>query len=325
MLTLYCGDPHAELSSLPEMERLIRLIAGSARHHGVDNIVFLGDQYHNHSLVHLQVMEFWEKSFAKLSAIAPVIALVGNHDKAGYVNSNANSMMLHKNVQIVDKSLRDGKIVYVAYQHKAEDFIKICKENDAANTVVCHQTFYGSKYENGFYAPQKDSIDPDSIPQKTILSGHIHTAQEFGKVWYTGSPRWRIATDANVEKYIYIVCHDKDGSIISRLPISTKGTCKPMYLFSETEGKEVIKTIASKSANVTVDVHGSVEYVKRRIEELSKLGHKARGFPTKHYTTDIRESDGIQNSFFKFVNKFESKNGTSSERLLELSKRIIWT
>ncbi len=321
--TLYVGDPHAELSSLPEMERLISLVEDSARAHEVDRIVFLGDQYHNHSVVHLQVQEFWERSLNRLSHICEVIALVGNHDRAG--NSKANSMMLHSHISSVDKSYLEyrSSIVYVGYQDKPQEFIRLCNASKA-NTVVCHQTFFGSKYENGFYAPQKDSIDPDAIPQKLIISGHIHTAQKFGKVWYTGSPRWRIATDANVEKFIYLVQHEDDGSIVSTHPISTKGTCRAMYHLDDSETAPLVLTNEQREGKVIVDVHGSIEYVKKRKEELEKHGHQTRGFPSKNYTTDIRESDGIQNSFVKFASKYEAKNGTQPLRLLELSKRIAW-
>ncbi len=333
--TLYVGDCHAEVTSLAEMEKLIDLIQKSADEHEVDQIVFLGDQYHNHSLVHLQVMEFWERAFKRLAGdryngtSRQITALVGNHDRAGYANSKAHSLMLHKNVNIVDTSRAmydefTSDIIYVSYQHKPEDFIKICKENKS-HTVVCHQTFFGSKYENGFYAPAKDSINPDDIPQKLIISGHIHTAQQFGKVWYTGSPRWRIATDANVEKYIYLVQHESDGSIVSKHPISTKSACKPIYELSDSKEEPVYLTPTHLEGSVIINVTGTIDYVKDRKEAFERLGARVRGFPTKNYTTDIRESDGIQNSFIKFVNKFESKNGTSPERLLELSKRIVWT
>jgi DNA repair exonuclease SbcCD nuclease subunit len=322
---LYVGDPHAEASSLHEMQKLIDMVTGIAQNNNVDRIILLGDQYHNHSLVHLQVMEFWERALKQLSLSARnVVALVGNHDKAGYANSKANAMMLHKNVITVDGSMEDANnLLYVGYQHNPEEFIRICK-NSSQRTVICHQTLFGSKYENGFYAPQKDSIDPGDIPQSLIISGHIHTAQQFGKVWYPGSPRWRIATDANVEKYVYLVEHNYDGSMASRQEFSTKGACRPMYVLDDTEDNPLTLDNKHKDAKVIINVFGSVERVKRRKEEFEKLGHISRGFPVKNYRTDIKESDGVQKSFLKFVSTFKAQNGTAPERLIELSQRINW-
>ncbi len=329
---LYVGDPHAELSSLLEMQRLIDMITSIAQNNGVDRIVLLGDQYHNHSLIHLQVMEFWQKALKQLSYSAKnVIALVGNHDKAGYANSNANSMMLHDigNVAIVDDFTVEENpftsIGYMGYKHSAKEFIEQSKKIEGlVKTLVCHQTFFGSRYENGFYAPAKDSIDPSLLPYNKIISGHIHTAQEFGKVWYPGSPRWRIATDANIEKYIYLVEHNYDGSMASRQEFSTKGPCRPMYELDDNETAPLILQQKHKDAQVIINVCGSVEFVKSRKAEHERAGHKVRGFPIKNYITNIKESDGVQNSFIKFAQTYKSQNGTPPERLLELSKRITW-
>lgn len=194
--------------------------------------------------------------------------------------------------------------------------------------VYCHQTFYGSRYENGFYAPAEDSINPDFIPQK-IISGHIHTPQQFGKVWYIGAPRWRIKTDANVMRSIWVIDHeDGTGKILNKKAYPTHIVCSAMYEAEDRADSPFhIGMIPGSSVppRVTVNVYGTKEYIDSRVETLEKWGCKIRTFVDKTFKLEVKESHGIIKSFSSFLGSYKPKNGTDNQKLMELSKeRISW-
>lgn len=323
MKVLYVGDPHARPDCLDEMRKLVDFICDVAKRNEVDAIVLLGDQFHTHSVIHLSVLAFWRDALAKLCASAPVVyALVGNHDMSGRNGDPNNAMMLFSelNLVIVDKPMADMGLFLVPYVKEPADFIKIAQQYPNY-VLVCHQTFVGSVYENGY--PAKDGIDPNLIPQKHVISGHIHTPQEVGKVWYPGSPRWQTISDANVSRAIWIVEHSKFGEMKTVGMYSTHKVCRPIELLSDRPDEPAV--LPNYPAEVIVDVFGDPDHVRKRTAIFEKAGVRVRPFPTLQRAPKVKESDGLPLSFEKFIGQYQSKNGTARDRLLEIAKqRISW-
>lgn len=323
MKLLLVGDMHVTPDSLEECNKLIDFICQTFKDNKADGIVFMGDQFHTFSLMHLSVMKFWQNSFKKLKEVSwqgrgVICALVGNHDRPGYENSGMHSMLLYSDVTIVDDFyVLDDSIVCVGFQFNKNKFLDLCRQNVGSKVLLCHQTFDGSYFENGFYA--KDGIEPELVPQQLVISGHIHAQQKFDKIWYVGSPRWLTASDANQSKGIWLVDID-NGELKSSESFSTQDVCTPIWHFIDKEEKPVLDI---KKGKVFIDIHGSIDYVNSRKLYFEELGCRVRTFPIKNFTSNIKESDGIGNSFIKFIEEFVPKNGTSKERLLELSNQRI--
>lgn len=323
MRFLYVGDPHATPDAIPEMEKLIDFIIKVANKEDVLRIVFLGDQYHTHSIIHLNVLGFWNRAFHKLRMNSKEIyALVGNHDRSGSAGSTDNAMMVHDNINVIEKPHIFAGVLFLPYMHDATEFVKTCNLYPHINTLVCHQTFDGSHYENGFYA--KDGIDASLIPQQEIISGHIHDPQTFGKVWYPGAPRWRTVSDANTARAIWVVDHDvKTGKILSKNAFDTSKACIPIFHVIDNPDHPYVPT--DVKGKYTVDVHGPVNYIKDRAEYFGGLGYRVRTFPTKNFTSTIKESDGIKVALSKFIEGYRAKNSTSNDRLTQLvMERVKW-
>jgi DNA repair exonuclease SbcCD nuclease subunit len=319
---LYVGDVHARPDCLDETQKLIDLIESTAIDEKVDYIVFLGDQFHTHSVIHLSVLGFWKRAFAQLANYQyHVYALVGNHDMSGRIGDENNALMLfdRDHVTVVERPTKLVKdVVLMPYYADHQKFVDDAARFPDASTLVCHQTFDGSKYENGFYA--QDGIDPNLLVQRRVISGHIHTPQSFGKVWYPGSPRWQSIADANTERGIYVVDHATNSA---PKMYSTKGVCRPIYTMVDRE--DAPAKLPEAGADVIVDVYGSREYVRARAAELEKLGARVRQFQQVAKTLKVKESDGLPVSFQKFIKDHKSKMGTSSQRLMELAQaRISW-
>lgn len=326
MTSLYVGDPHATPTELDDCGRLIDYVKAVAKEHKPNNVVFLGDQHHTHSIVHLEVMDFWDRAFRGLvkdvGNRSRIIGVVGNHDQAGE-GSLINAMMVYrKTIMVVEEPIELDSILYVPFLMDTEKFIEICNDPmyEAAGALVCHQTFDGSQYENGFYA--KDGINPNLLPQKVIISGHIHTPQDFGKVWYPGSPRWRTLSDANVARNIWLVEHAADGSVLSRQGFDTGDVCRQIRYLTDTPEAPVQETLNPKH-DWRVDIRGPAAWIEDRKAELAGPGVRIRTFSTDRATVKVKESEGIDVAFSRFLNSYNPRYGTDRAKLAELAKERL--
>lgn len=316
MKLLLVGDVHAQLGSLPECGQLIDFIAQRAEELKPNYIVFLGDQYDGHSLVRVEVMDFWRKAFDRLSAYQ-VIALVGNHDRSGSGDSHA--MVAHaEQVTVVNEPLVLGTVLCLPYYSDAEEFVKAAKLHSAyTETVICHQTFQGANYDNGFYA--RDGIDLGTIPQLSVISGHIHTEQRIGKCWYPGSPRWLTLSDArhNLNKAIWEVNITDDGAATHK-KLETHEVCSPMRALSETP-ESTFSGELEKNARYIVDLSGPLGWIEERLD-FWKDKARVRTFPESAPSASVKESDGVCVAFDRYLKSFCPKFGTSIVELEKMSK-----
>lgn len=335
---LYVGDPHATPEELNDCRNLIQYVIRVARENGpVHEVNFLGDQHHTHGVIRLEVVGFWKWAFGLLKKELPhseVVVEVGNHDMLADHNSPLHSMVCYEGdpVVVVDRPTVRHGVLHMPYYHDREAFVRDCVDA-GGGALVCHQTFDGSKYENGF--PAKDGVDPEAIPQSDVLSGHIHTQQELvrgtRRVWYPGSPRWRTAADENVEKGVWLVDRDDTGAIVARKWFDTSLCCRarysfrltpdmPMHLAADTD--QAIFMAVERGHHVTLDIEGAGDWVDKTLAEQPP-GVLIRAVRVQEDAPVVRESEGIENSFWRFVEGFQPQYGTSPERLKALAKEVL--
>lgn len=303
MLILRVGDPHIKPSNIAEAEMLMQLVYDTAVKYNVDRIEILGDLMHTHSVIRLEVLEFWDRWLFKLSSSKELIVLVGNHDKSGDYNSSSNSLSVfsrikNENLKIINSPTKIGIYGYMPYIHDKDTFIGMA--NDLAiscKILVCHQTIDGSRYESGFYAP--DGVDPGRINFDTIISGHIHKKQTInisGKtIIYPGTPKWDTASDANESKGIWLFRHDvENGKILSEEFISTAGTCTPILGIEWREGNEA--PAIPENSKVTIELIGSSSWISKQKSILkNKVSIKSKITDKKN--TEQRKTGGSLENF----------------------------
>lgn len=320
---LVVGDMHVVPDELGDCSAVIQHLVSVAQAHDVREVWFMGDQHHTHALVRLEVLNWWRSVFEALRNVGiQSLCLVGNHDQAS-PGSAMNVMSMYKNlpgVKVVDLPIvRDG-LLFVPYVHDEAEFLGICSRFSQTHTVICHQTFDGSKYENGFLA--SDGFDPNLVPQSMVISGHIHTGQEFGKVWYVGAPRWRNLNDANVARAIWLL-EFEHGKLASRRPFSTGEVCRQIIHLEDTEA-EPLKVDLNPQHQYRIDIRGSAAYCQTRKLELRRAGAKIRTFPDQASTIGrVRESEGISKAFSAFLSGYDAKHGTSREHLAAMAKERL--
>lgn len=318
MKYLIVGDYHAEQSDLRDCEDLADYIVELSVKHKA-KVLFMGDQYHNHGVISAEVQRFWCDFFDRLPYGS--ISLVGNHDKPGSANSMATAMLAHtKQTTVVrEPTLIDGAL-FLPYMHSAEEFVDTCKKYPHIQTVICHQTFDGSKYENGFYA--QDGVDPELIPQESVVSGHIHTPQEFGKVWYVGAPRWRTISDAGIDRNIWVVCFDEAGAMLERKRFSTGNVCRQIIQLVDTEERPGSDLFLA-GHDYRVDIHGHAGFIEQRAAHWKALGARVRTFQVDEAVAAVSESEGLETAFQKYVEGFKANRGTDIVTLKSMLKERV--
>jgi DNA repair exonuclease SbcCD nuclease subunit len=299
---LKVGDPHAKISNLHELHSLFDWIRTTACEKEVDYIVIYGDMFDTHSVIRLEVLEAWYDIIRSIGT--HTILMEGNHDQIGAREfegqmsavQSLGKMLSQDDIATVMYSpdVIDG-IGFVPYTSNEEKFYGWAKDLQAigAKTLCCHQTFQGSQFDSGMYAP--DGFDPEKVPQSQIISGHIHKGQEFGKVWYIGTPRWESAVDAEQEKGVWIVDFE-DGVMINREFLSTSSVVTPMRKIVLNEGDE--EPVLLEGSKYLIEMVGSSSW-------LAKMRKKYLGLASiKSTCTDAKVRADRESKTFSSIGEF---------------------
>lgn len=312
---LRVGDPHVKVTNIEESHRLMRFVQEKALEYGVDRIELLGDQFHSHSIVRLEVQDFWNHWLNELGGKFHLVALVGNHDQSGDYHSKLNALaVFHReqksSMKIVDSPCVIGPFGYVPHVHGNDTFIEMANslKSQGAKVLICHQTLNGSTYDNGMYAP--DGADPELLDYQVIISGHIHTRQQYltdegQNVIYPGTARWDTLSDANKQKGIWLYTHDDDGNILGEEMISTDGVCEPIISIEWKEGDE--QPVIREGSRTTVELIGTSNWITKQKNSLKgKVGIKSRITDKNRPKTrknGLNLHDFVQNQFETNIDK----------------------
>jgi hypothetical protein len=305
---LYVGDPHVVPEELDDCEALMHFVEEVERDVQPDSTCILGDLHNTHNVIRCEVMAFWRR-WARGRKL-----IVGNHDYAGE-GLFIHALQAYAEIATVIErpTLVDGRL-YMPYYANRSKFIADCNANPS-NFLVAHQTFDGSLYENGFYAP--DGVDPALVSQKEILSGHIHMPQAFGKVTYIGAPRWRSLSDANTARAIWLYTFDDVGNVVEKVKFDTGNACRQIRYVVDTPDNPFDATDSRHDLrhDWRIDVKGPAEYIEARKAALVGIGLKIRTFKTDSKTVAVRESEGVATAFRGYLGRYSARFGTSVSTL----------
>ena len=334
MKALLIGDVHAVPEELNDCQALLDYVFQVQKDEKVDLVVFLGDQTHGHALAHLAVLDFWKENLYKLShqAMSPqVVVLVGNHDHpVGDPSVNSMTMIQREGVTVVDKPLVVGNVLFCPYFPLGKDFEIACTNNPTP-TVICHQTIAGAFYGGGLKLEGKLLEKPEVasvslLPQTYIISGHLHSPQAFmvgeAYVQYVGAPRWRIASDANINRAIQVIEFDK-GVVRSGTSFDTGMVCRQIKSVKDTPDAPIDISLLDSKHDWRVDIIGPAAWIEERHKLISRPGVKTRTFRVGDSAPRVRESEGIGASFLKFIKGFQPRYGTSQAILETMAKERL--
>lgn len=249
---LLIGDLHAKLNNIEDTNNIFDLVSDSINENTI-GVIFTGDLYHTHAVVRQEIISTLQLGFQKIRSALHnkgeprradnIFVIAGNHDGASPDSTklNAIKLTLKDLVNVVDDSTPVveyfGKIAMITFTSNNDIFVE--RANSTLQPIlITHQTYDGSHYDNGFYAP--NGIDQNRINARMIINGHIHTKQKHGKVLNIGTPR-----------------------AVSSSEIFTPDTEKGIYKFDlESEGFELIPTTALTKVYHSLDFNSDSDMSK---------------------------------------------------------------
>jgi DNA repair exonuclease SbcCD nuclease subunit len=317
---IYVGDMHVTKDNRPESRRLTEWIRSLSAKYKLP-VLFAGDQYNDHGIQRVEVIEFWVEEFSAMPY--RTTALVGNHDMNQEGDASVMVAHNHDGVDVISAPthiLQQGWGA-VPFFRKNEDFIAAVTGlyKHGCKTIFCHQEMDGAQFENGFYSPH--GVKMSDLPSDLkLISGHIHKQQEFGNVWYPGAPRQLTRSDIGEQKGVWIIAFDGRRKFIPT-PEEVCESFKHIKVTPETATIEI-----PVSEKVYIDVYGPKEFVLDFVHKLSKDGKKVphlRAYADPELvTSDIKESDGINVAFSKYLAKYSVAENLSTEDQQLLSEKI---
>lgn len=320
-------DPHVTKQNLEESAKLLPWIREIKDKYKADRIIFLGDQYDDFGIVHTEVMNFWLEQFS-LHAWED-IALIGNHDEDAKGATSAMSAHAKQVTVVGKKPFIIDNCAFIGYIRSNDLFIQTVNELPTyINIVFCHAEFDGAQFEGGFFT--KHGIDLKQMRSDLIfVSGHIHKQSQFANVFYGGTARWSIRSDANVPKGIWYM--DTVTGHKEMIP-TPKEIALPYIKITVTEGMDfsgLLKTIPL-SGRTYLDFQGSQSFIDESFALLAKLGlHdiKTRSFPDREGQVRIvSEAEGLSQAFYKYAKHFLDANNVdpiiAEQVLLKLTQAV---
>jgi hypothetical protein len=202
MRILVVGDLHARAVALGEFQELAEAVLGVVRERRPDRVVLAGDLLHEHAHVHTGPLNAVLDFLRPLREVAPVHALMGNHDLASNQcflepRHAFNAVKAWEGVTIVDevRASDDGRFLYVPFVPPGR-FVealdgavalgRLARPWQEAEAIFAHQDFVGAR--QGEIVLRLGEKWRPSWP--LVVSGHVHEHQWLQKnLCYVGAPR----------------------------------------------------------------------------------------------------------------------------------------
>lgn len=206
---LAIGDPHFKVSNVRETEQMCAALIKLAKERQPDFIVVLGDVLDRHEAIHVVPLRSCVEFLRGLMEVAPVIVLVGNHDRP---NNSDFLSPYHpftalkgwgERMKIVETTWESSfgglDFVFVPYVPPGRFFDALNWKPDQpsepmeegvenwknASAIFAHQEFKGAKMG----AIISEVGDPWPVNAPMVISGHIHDFQEVQpNLLYVGTP-----------------------------------------------------------------------------------------------------------------------------------------
>lgn len=187
-------------------ERLFAYIFDYAEHNKINQLIHLGDYFHNRKsipiksiLVALRIADMCDRIFKDTYIIT------GNHDTI-YKDSNDESLLSmfseYKGITIVNQPFKLGNILMVPWLFPHE----ILENLVSADILLGHFEINGCVMnEAGTKAENRFLSQGDFNNFKLVLSGHYHTPGVYGNIQYLGSPFHTSFNDVAGKRGFYVL------------------------------------------------------------------------------------------------------------------------
>lgn len=135
-----------------------------------------------------------------------VIILIGNHDRLNEKSLEHSLNFLEPYATIVNEPDVIEGFFCIPYYNSLEALQSIIQTIPKGLPVLMHQGFLGAFM--GDYIQDKTSIDPGSVKNHVVFSGHYHKHQQLSSVTYIGNPYTLSYGEANDGPKGYLIVNE---------------------------------------------------------------------------------------------------------------------
>jgi calcineurin-like phosphoesterase family protein len=292
-----------------------------------DIIVQLGDLFDNRTVIPIDLLNFGMDVVEKISKIAPLHILVGNHDCWHKSSSEINTIRAFRwipNVFIYDQCKKieffGKKILMMPYFDKKTEQIKNIQQNKDCHYLFCHSDLNGAKMHLTSVAHKNnDKIDIEEFNNfKKVYSGHLHIRQSTKNFTFVGSIFEMDRNDLGNEKGIYIV-DTIDGSE-EFIPNEVSPKFKKVWVKNEEDilGLDKISTRDYIDLKISNSLLINNRKFRRKLEMILETGN----FASVEYLDDIVSESAEIKSVVDEVTDEELRNGVVPSIQLEFGEII---
>jgi len=322
MKVLVIGDPHLKVANQQLAVKFISWVQDMVTLHKPDYTVNLGDTFHTHNVVRLEIFDLIDKHLEWMNHNQhQYYILVGNHDMAHHKASKVHAWLPYVNkhewVKIIDKPHFANDRSFLPYIDDSKEFeaqLEIAMEKSPL--IFCHQSFRGANF--GFIVAREGAQIPVNYRGK-IISGHIHKNQVLGPVWYPGTPFAQEASDHNELKGIFLYDTIEGTAEFLRSPLPQWVTSRA----TPANFQEVIGKMDKDNKNHLVIEGPGPEVTAAVDSKLFRDLKKEYGFSVKKESTSsdksktsIRKVATVEDAVVEYIDKIY--DGTVDKARLKL-------
>lgn len=257
-----------------------------------DIIIHLGDLFDNRNVIPINLLNYGMEIVEKISSIAPLHILVGNHDCWHKSSSEINTIRPFRhipNVFIYDKTTKIeycGKsLLMMPFIEKRVEQVELLKKYSGCDYLFCHSDLNGARMHLSSVGHKNmDKIDvKDFGGYKNVYSGHIHIVQRNKNFTFIGNNFEMDRNDMGNQKGIFIL-NTLDGSE-RFIPNEISPKFKKVYIKVESD----IESLDGISTKDYIDLYISNSLLlnnrklRRKLESMLDTGN----FASVEFVDDI--------------------------------------
>ena len=276
-----------------------------------DIIVHLGDLFDNRNIVPIDLLNYGMSVVEKISEIAPLHILVGNHDCWHKSSSDITTIKPFKyipNVFIYDKptKIRFGELdlLMMPFIENKKDQIEVIKDNMDCHYLFCHSDLNGAKMHLSSAAHKnQDKIDINEFSNFIkVFSGHLHIVQHSRNFTFVGNNFQMDRNDYGDQKGIFVL--DLETGIDEFIKNELSPVFVKVTVMSE-EDMIKLESVDTSRNYVDIVLSNSLLSTSRKLRRKIEMILEKGNFTSVEYMDDLIKESKIP------IPKIATENGKS--------------
>lgn len=314
-----------------DCQNFIGWFCNQCNDHSVDEIVFMGDWFHNRFRIDLDTHAIADQCLDQLRAIAPVTLIVGNHDMLYKNNRSVHSLECYKgwdNVTVIDDLTKVDNRAYVPFL-VGEELMDIPHLD--VDYVFGHFEIPTFMMNRGKEYVNESALSPDEMTDARLLfSGHFHQRQikentHGSELIYIGSPFPHDFNDVGRDDYGMAIMEDgeyqffdwKDGPRYERYTVTEMFDMTDADDFdSEDTINQIIELTNDVDDLTNIDIMNIQDFASEIFREVRWVT-SAKSVDTD-VEIDIDENMSVGDLVVEQLKQIESRDDISVDLLVSL-------